>query len=333
MLIFVPDRAYLTWAYGSKCWRPVALPQADEFQRAMETSISFDGLGRYADVLLDSSFKRSFKEYGNAKRLMQLFLEALIPERKIKSLEYTSEESTNQNIGKKGVRVDVECVDENGERFVVEVQRAEQSDFYDRAVFNSTFAIQRQIDRGADRYRFKPVYFIGVVRFSLTGDGRYLHRYSLREEQSGELMTDDLHYVFLDVTKCTGGPDAPFLEQIGYALGNMVNFKEKPKGLAGEFFDLLFKSADLSTFADEDKIKYLNDMTTERDIRNQIAFAHDKGVEEGREEGLEAGIAKGREEGREAERLSIARNFKTQGVPVAVIATATGLTEEQILAL
>ena len=97
--------------------------------------------------------------------------------------------------------------------------------------------------------------------------------------------------------------------------------------------DLLFKSADLSTFADEDKIKYLNDMTTERDIRNQIAFAHDKGVEEGREEGLEAGIAKGREEGREAERLSIARNFKTQGVPVAVIATATGLTEEQILAL
>ena len=74
-------------------------------------------------------------------------------------------------------------------------------------------------------------------------------------------------------------------------------------------------------------------MTTERDIRNQIAFAHDKGVEEGREEGLEAGIAKGREEGREAERLSIARNFKTQGVPVAVIATATGLTEEQILAL
>ena len=34
-----------------------------------------------------------------------------------------------------------------------------------------------------------------------------------------------------------------------------------------------------------DKIKYHNDMTTERDIRNQIQFARDKGLEEGMEEG------------------------------------------------
>ena len=40
-------------------------------------------IGRYADILLDRWFKRSFKEYGNAKRLMLLFLQALIPERKI----------------------------------------------------------------------------------------------------------------------------------------------------------------------------------------------------------------------------------------------------------
>lgn len=38
-------------------------------------------------------------------------------------------------------------------------------------------------------------------------------------------------------------------------------------------FDLLFSSADLQNFAPEDKVKYVNDMTTERDIRNQIAFA------------------------------------------------------------
>ena len=41
----------------------------------------------------------------------------------------------------------------------------------------------------------------------------------------------------------------------------------------------------------EDKIKYHNDMTTERDIRNQIAFARDKGLEEGMEKGIEQGAA------------------------------------------
>ena len=304
-------------ARGSKLEARSRFQKADKYKNTMRTSQSTDGPGRYADVLLDTSFKRSFKEYGNAKRLMQLFLEALIPERKIASLTYTSEENTNQNIGKKSVRVDVECTDVNGERFVVEVQRARQSDFCDRAVYNSTFAVQRQLKEG-DPYRFKPVYFIGIIRFSLTPeDGKCLHRYSLREDDSHKLMTDDLHYVFLDVTRCHTSEEAPLVEKIGYALNNMDKFDEKPAGLVGEFFDLLFNSADLSKFAPEDKIKYENDMTTERDIRNQIAYAREEGKAEGKAE----------------ERLSLAKKFKEQGFPSNAIAEATGLSVQEIEAL
>ena len=49
----------------------------------------------------------------------------------------------------------------------------------------------------------------------------------------------------------------------------------------------MFSSADLHNFAEEDKIKYQNDMTTERDIQNQIDFAMDKGIEKGLEQGRE----------------------------------------------
>ena len=268
-------------------------------------------MGPYADIMLDDWFKRSFKEYDNAARLMQLFIEALIPERKIKTLTYTSEESINQNPGKKGVRVDVECTDENGERFVVEVQRAPQMDFFDRAVFDSTFSIQRQLDEGSDAYGFKPVYFIGVMRFTLhPSDERFLYNYSLRDDNTGSLMTDDLHYVFLEVTKCKDHKNASLVEKIGYALAHMGSFEKRPEGFAGEFFDLLFSSADLATFAPEEKTKYENNMTTERDIRNQIAYA--------------------REEGKEEERLAMAKKFKSLGTPVSVISEATGLSEEVI---
>ena len=266
---------------------------------------------RYADVLLDTSFKRSFKEYGKAKRLMQLFLEALIPERKILSLEYTSEEATNQNLDKKSIRVDVECTDQNGERFVVEVQRAEQSDFYERAVYNSTFSVQRQLVSGTGVYGFSPVYFIGIMRFSLNPeDDRYLYKYSIKEEESGKIMTDNLHYVFLEVTKCKNGKSASLVEKIGYALNNMVTFSQRPDGLVGEFFDLLFSSTEISKFAEADKIKYLNDMTTERDIQNQISFAHDKGKAEGIE--------------------LVAAKLKALGYPIDVMSKATGLSGEQI---
>mgnify|MGYP002623308775 FL=1 len=153
------------------------------------------------------------------------------------------------------------------------------------------------------------------MRFSLNPeDDRYMYRYSIKEEESGKLMTDNLHYVFLEVTKCRNSKDASLIEKIGYALNNMVSFKERPSGFAGEFFDLLFFSTEISKFAEKDKIEYLNDMTTERDIKNQISFAHDKG----------------REEGREEERLILAKKCKAKGLAVDVIIDLTGLSAEEI---
>ncbi len=284
----------------------------------------------YADLLLDTAFKRSFKEYGDAKRLMLLFLQALIPERKIASIEYTPEESTNQNPDRKSIRVDVECVDENGQRFVVEVQRAKQEDFFDRAVFNSTFSIQRQLREGAKSFRLAPVYFIGITRFDLHQDpDQFLYHYQLTERRTQKVMTDNLHYIFLEVSKCKNNDSSSFVEKIGFALNNMGSFEKRPEGFAGEFFDLLFNSADIANFAPEDKIKYLNDMTTERDIHNQIEYARKEGIEKGRQEGREEGI----EEGRKEERRLIAQKCKEEGMSIEMIIRLSGLTEQEILSL
>ena len=85
--------------------------------------------------------------------------------------------------------------------------------------------------------------------------------------------------------------------------------------------DLLFSSADLSNFAPEEKIKYLSDMTTERDIRNQIAYAKDKGIEQG----IEQGVAQ-----RNAE---IAKAMLAKGYDPATVQELTGLAAEEIEAL
>ena len=83
---------------------------------------------------------------------------------------------------------------------------------------------------------------------------------------------------------------------------------------------MLFKSADIANFALEDKIKYLNDMTTERDIHNQIEYARNEGVEKGREEGRK-------------KLIEVAANLKAKGFPLEAIAEATGLPIEQLEAL
>ncbi len=66
-------------------------------------------------------------------------------------------------------------------------------------------------------------------------------------------------------------------------------------------------------------------MTTERDIRNQLAYARKEGREEGRKEGMEKGIKKGRKEGREEGYDSAARKLAELGVDPEIIEKATGV--------
>ena len=250
-------------------------------------------MGRYARIIMDDWFKRSFGTESR-KRLLQLFLQELIPEHRIVNLSYTNTEHTNPFPGKKDVRIDVECLDADGTRFVVELHVAPQRYFYERAIFNSTFAIQQQKEKGEDEYDFPTVYFIGLMDFSLhEGTDRVDFRYMLRESITGELMTERVQYIFLELPNSLGialKPEASVLQNFCYALHMMEHLTERPEELREEIFRLLFDSAEIANFAPEEKARYEQNMTTERDIRNQIAYARDKGLEEGMEKGVEKGI-------------------------------------------
>ena len=64
-----------------------------------------------------------------------------------------------------------------------------------------------------------------------------------------------------------------------------------------------------------------------------LAEGRAKGLEEGRAEGRAEGLEEGLEKGRAEERLEIARNLKSSGIPVDVIIKSTGLSEDEIAAL
>ena len=93
------------------------------------------------------------------------------------------------------------------------------------------------------------------------------------------------------------------------------------------------------------KLKYEKEMITERDYYNMLNTAKADGRAEGmaegkakgREEGLMEGEAKGRKEGRaegrNEEKIRIAKALKENGVADNIIATTTGIPEEQIATL
>ena len=93
----------------------------------------------------------------------------------------------------------------------------------------------------------------------------------------------------------------------------MEHLTEQPAELRQKIFRLLFDSAEIATFSPEEKAKYEQDMTTERDIHNQIAYARMKGREEGRQEVLQKMIALMRGQGVSEETIeNLARGLKSE---------------------
>ena len=94
--------------------------------------------------------------------------------------------------------------------------------------------------------------------------------------------------------------------------------------MQAEIFELLFNSAEIAKFTPEEIVKYERDMTTERDIRNQIAYSR----EEGLAEGLEKGRAEGKAEGLAEGKAEVAKALEHLGIDADIIRKATGLSIE-----
>ena len=67
----------------------------------------------------------------------------------------------------------------------------------------------------------------------------------------------------------------------------------------------------------------------EQDVINQLYYAKEEGLAEGREKGREEGLA----EGEAKKSLEIAKKMLEMGLSVEQITEATGLSEEEVLKL
>lgn len=174
---------------------------------------------RYANLLFDDAFKVVVCAPGNERLLIKL-IETLIPERTIKHLKLMDKENHGLSVSDKISTFDLYCTSEDGEQFIVEMQNSPQKHYADRMLCYATFPIRNQlaeklslreerIKRGksVDKmdYGLLPVYVVSILNFSIahTSDDimeeNLISRYDIRSGRNGELMTDSLHFVFLEL--------------------------------------------------------------------------------------------------------------------------------------
>ena len=265
---------------------------------------------RYIDPLSDWGFKRLFGTEVN-KGFLLAFLQSIFPDKEISDISYMKPENQGLTRSDRHAVFDVACRTLRGERFIVEMQKRNQTWFRERCLYYATFLIQEQAVKG-------------------------IHRYFLKEEDTGELMTDRLGFVFLEVHDSSkeAGDLVTETDKWMYVLKNLARLTDRPAGLQERVFMKLFEAAEVAAFSPEERKQYENDMMTENDYWNTIEFARDegmrKGLDEGMQRGLNEGMKKGLDEGIEKGLVTAATNLKKMGMEINAIVQATGLSETVI---
>ena len=316
-------------------------------------------MSRYINFYTDFAFKKFFGTEENKEFLIS-FLNALLElngEKEIADLTYLNTEQLGFSNNERRAVYDVYCTTKEGERFIVEMQKAKQENFRDRALYYSSFAIQDQGQKGTKNntvywdYKLSPVYVIGILDFVMDDSpekaDHLITKVQLMDD-TYEVFNKNLNFIFIEMPKFRKEESEleTFMDKWLYAIKNLGKLDDKPTALTEAIFKRFFEVAEIAAFSKterydyEENLKNCNDWfsvmnTAKKDgLEEGEAIGIEKGRAEGRVEGEAIGIEKGRAEGRaEGEVIGVlktAKKMKEEGLDVNVISKLTNLSVDEI---
>jgi len=291
----------------------------------MDKPINEKRLGTFLNPFTDFGFKKIFG-CEESKPFLMSFLNDLLPlENPIVHLEFKNIEKLGMVEEDRKAIYDIYCHDKKGNQFIVELQRAKQQHFQDRAAYYSTFLIHEQAKKGQWDFKLTPIYFIGILDFSLPSfaDNNYLHFGQLTDIYTKEVMYKKLNFIYIEMDKFkkTENQLANHLEWWLYFLKKLVTLDEVPAKFQNDIIAGAFDIAKLSNMSYATRHEYENSLKHYRDFINVLDTA--------KKEGIEIGI----EQGENKKAIKIAINMLKKQADIDLIAEVTELTQQQINAL
>ena len=304
--------------------------------------------GRFIDPLSDFGFKHLFGNEPNKDILIDFLNELFKGQKEIVDLTYNPTEYSGDKAEYKKIFFDLLCTGSNQEQFIIEMQRAEQRNFSDRAVFYTSRLVNEQLPKGENHWNIelREVYLIAILEFNFKPNSseRYLHNVSLTNTDTGEIFYNKLGYKFLELPKFvkTEAEIETDLDRWFYLLKHMSQLDKVPAFLNKRIFQKIFKIAEVGNLTKEEKAMYDSNLKAKWDYENSIAYAKElaaeeglregikEGMKEGIKEGMKEGIKEGLKKGRHEEALAIACELKKEGSSNEFIAKITKLSIGEI---
>ncbi len=297
-------------------------------------------VGVYIVPLTDFGFKKLFGIEPNKDLLIALLNSIFRGRKNIVDLTYNKNEHHGETKDEGAAIFDLTCTGDDGEHFIIEVQRGKQGNFKQRAVFYTSRLVSEQAPKGKRSewaYDVQEVYLIALLEdfiLDTDNDGNYLRDICLSDRDTGKVFYHGLGYIFIELVNFvkTEEEAETDLERWLYVLknnlpdGSQVSTMDKVSVYTRKpIFEKLFNVAEYANLTKEEKAMYDASLKQKWDNKNVLDYAVKEAVKEADLKARKEERAKA-----EAEKRKIALEFKNLGVPIADIAKGTGLSIEEI---
>jgi len=289
-----------------------------------------DFVEKYINPFTDYGFKRIFGEEANKDLLMDFLSELLREEQgDIKNITYLKTEHLGATELDRKAVFDLYCENEQGEKFIVELQKTRQYFFKDRALYYSTFPIQEQAKKGSLwNFELKAIYTIAILDFVFDEDKKDTDKYKyfvkLSDIETNKVFYDKLTFVYLEMPKFKKPLEEieTHFEKWLYVLRHLNELDKMPVKLTERIFKKLFDVAEIAKFNREQLLQYEDSLKYYWDLKNSLDTKFREGEIKGKIEGLIEGEIKGK--------IETAKNLLKMKADIDFIVAATGLKKAEI---
>lgn len=292
---------------------------------------------RYISLLTDFGFKRVFGTEMN-KELLMGFLNALFEgEQVVKDVQYLNSGSGDDVLIRRSAIYDICCVNERGEKFIVEMQSVYQRYSKDSSPFYATYSIRESERKRSDwDFHVNQVYVVALLLFDLGAASIDVSGVTndilLLNKDNRRVSYDKLTLRYVEVAKFNKRLEdlETLYDKWLYVLKNLSRLMERPRELQEDVFVHLFVQMEISWLTPAEQCAYERSLNVYRDIKNSMDTAWEQGVAMGREEIRTRNFQLGFQQGRAEALVEMARTMKADGLAPQAIANYTGLSAEEI---
>lgn len=280
---------------------------------------------KYLDPKNDVAFKKIFGTDKNKDILIHFLNDVITCGKRpaIKRVTFLRPVQDPDIAAHKTSIVDILCVDEKETRYIVEMQVAKERGFEKRAMYYAAKAYTSQMGVGGEYEDLKEVIFIAIADFTM-----FPKRpdYIILEKESYDHDLKDFSFTFLELPKFHKK-----IDELSTVTDKWMYFFKHAYDTTSEDWEKLangdvglekaHNALNQHYWSEEEYMAYEQSEKYAWVHKAQMDQKFDEGIDKGREEGREEGIRK------------VAKNLISQGINLDVVASVSGLTQEDLTAL